>query len=137
MGILTKKLNCAKMLQELSMMLDPGEALIAAVFCSFQRGFFSRDRRILTGYLGVTDQHRLIGCKYRLFTEVEEETFSIDLRDVTKLRIKDSLYQTKLMTLKSNNDTMRIQISPNGGKKFPHQAAYFNRMLPILAMYQR
>ena len=85
MGMLTMKYNSAEMAQKLAMMLQPGENLIAAVYCTVERGFFEVGSRIMTGYLGITDQHRLVGLKIGMIGETPITAY---LQCAQKLRIK-------------------------------------------------
>ncbi|MBQ8922926.1 MAG: hypothetical protein IJ060_12365 [Oscillospiraceae bacterium] len=134
MGMLSMKYNSAEMAQTLSMMLQPGENMIAAVYCAFHRGAFEMGASVMAGYVGVTDQHRLIGIRCGL---VGEEPFSVWLQGVKKLIIKNSFFGSKMITLKTDNLSMRMQITPKADKKkFPDQKEYMELMLPVLQMYQ-
>ncbi|MBR6106484.1 MAG: hypothetical protein IKQ39_00585 [Oscillospiraceae bacterium] len=134
MGMLTMKYNSAEMAQKLAMMLQPGENLIAAVYCTVERGFFEVGSRIMTGYLGITDQHRLVGFKIGMIGETPITAY---LQCAQKLRIKKGLFNSYRLTMKADNFSLNCQISRKGGKRFPDQSDYLDLMLPILEMYQR
>ncbi len=134
MGMFSLKYTSAEMAQRLSMMLQPDENMIAAVYCAFHRAAFEMGSSVMAGYVGVTDQHRLIGIRCGL---VGEEPFSVWLQGVKKLVIKNSFFGSKMITVKSDNFHMRMQITPRADKKrFPDQKEYMELMLPILQMYQ-
>ena len=123
-----------EMAQILSRMLQPGENMISAVYCSFHRGAFEMGSSVMAGYISVTDQHRLIGVKYGL---IGEEPFSVWLQGVKKLIIKNSFFGSKMITLKTDNLSLRFQITPKADRKrFPDQAECLEQMLPVLQMYQ-
>jgi len=135
MSIFGMKFNSAEMAQTLSAMLQPDEVLEAAVYAVFMRGVFESGPQSMVGYLGLTNQHRLIGCKYALFGETQ---FSVYLQCVTKLKVKKTLFGQRRITLKSDNQNLNIQIVPKiYGKKFPDQGSFLEKMLSVLNLYQR
>ena len=77
MGILAKKWNEAELLNDLNPLLDPGERLLAGVYCTYQDyGFLFSSRRVIAGYLGLTDHARLIGTRYGI---ILHEAFTVRL----------------------------------------------------------
>ncbi len=77
MGILAKKWNEAELLDDLNPLLAPDERLLAGVYCTYQDyGFFFTSKRVIAGYIGLTDHARLIGTRYGI---ILHETFAIRL----------------------------------------------------------
>lgn len=134
MGMLTMKYNSAEMAQKLAMMLQPGENMVAAVYCSIQRDAFELGSSVMLGYLGITDQHRLIGYKIGMFGETP---FSVYLQGVSKLVIKKGILNQYKLRVKSGSFSLNCRIARKAGKKFPDQSDYLDLMIPILEMYQR
>ena len=134
MGMFTLRCNSAEMAQKLAAMLQPGENLIAAVYATIERGIFEIGSRVMLGYIGITDQHRLIGYKIGM---IGETPFTTYLQSVRKLRVKKGILNQYIVRLKADNLPLNCSISRKAGKKFPDQSDYLDMMLPILEMYQR
>ena len=128
------------MLAAVEPMLLPGETLEAAVYCSFyETGFFAS--RIPTGgYLALTGNGRLVGVKIGL---LGSESFAADLATVTKIRIRQNIFQklgnqTEVqLEYLSTRDSGRLSftlIPKIVGGKLPHQAEYAGRILDELRM---
>ena len=77
MGILKMKWNEAEMRCELDPLLEPGEQLLAGVYCTYQDyGFLFTSKRFIAGYLGLTDRKRLVGTRYGI---ILHEVYAIRL----------------------------------------------------------
>jgi hypothetical protein len=138
MASLTKIWDEAEMYRTLEPLLLPGESLEAAVYCSYQDTGFFASRYPTAGFLGLTDGGRLIGVKVGLLGESE---ISADLSTVTKLRLRQNIFQ-KLGNQTEvwleyfsgqGNGKLRFTLLPKiYGGKLPHQAENVQRILAEL-----
>ena len=134
MSVFSLKLGSTEMVQKLAPLLQQGEELTAAVFCSLQHSTPLTVSSVFLCYLGITDRHRLIGCEFSLFGE---KPFAVHLQDVTKLRIKTGILNQYLFRLESEYLTLNCRIGRDAGKKFPDQSESLDRIISILEQYQR
>ena len=133
MGILKLKWCEAEMLCELEPLLQPGETLTAAVYCTYQDyGFLFTSKRVIAGYIGVTDKNRLIGVRYGIFLH---ETVDINL---TRAAVHISEIALGAVHVRVSDDSARLGRqrftfnARTGGKAFPDHAAYAETLLQTL-----
>lgn len=134
MSSFTKKYNDEEMNAALGTLLIGGERLETAMYCLFKStGFFASNRDIITGYIGVTDMGRVIGCKYGL---VLDDNFAYNMEDIVQIKFKNMLLGQKIITIvfdDGKKHTVKFQFAPKAaGSKLPNQERNAEKMLEIL-----
>ncbi|MBR3419499.1 MAG: hypothetical protein IKG82_12470 [Oscillospiraceae bacterium] len=138
MGILKMKWNEAEMRCELEPMLDPGEQLLAGVYCTYQDyGFLFTSKRVIAGYLGLTDRNRLVGTRYGIFLH---EVYSIRL-DRAALHLTDmplGAVHLRVSDPDARFGRQRITFGMRGDdKRFPSHAEYAAMIRQAVQKYAR
>ena len=100
---MSKSYNSEQMNAVLSAMIEPGESVVAAVYCAFTIAGAAA-RTYANGYAAITDKGRIIGIKYGLFSK---ETFEFETSSLSKIRLHAAVmgYSADLI------------FKPDGGKK--------------------
>lgn len=138
MGILTMKWCEAEMLCELEPLLRADEKLTAAVYCTYQDyGFLFSSKRVIAGYIGVTDKNRLIGVRYGM---ILHETVDISLN---RAAVHISELPLGAVHIRVSDPSARLErqrITFNrlrGGKTFPNHAENAAMLLDKLHAFTR
>lgn len=138
MGILKMKWCEAEMLCELQPLLQAGEQLTAAVYCTYQDyGFLFTSKRVIAGYIGVTDINRLIGVRYGIFLH---ETVNINLN---RAAVHISEMPLGAVHVRISDDGARLGRqrftfnARTGGEHFPDHEAYAAKLLQTLRAFAR
>lgn len=122
------------MLNRLSELLFAGERIEAALYCMYhQTGFFATGHTGTPGYVAVTDQNRLIGCKFGL---IGSAAICLDMECLKKIKSTKMLLNQRIIHMVFNDGKKRelkFQISPMVvGSGFPEQERNFEAILNIL-----
>lgn len=131
---LAQVFNEAEMTRTLQPLLSEGETVEAAVYCIYKEtGFWARSHNIITGYVGITDCDRLIGCKMGL---LDRSALAFDLRCLEKIKLSGSLFGQKMVDLTFlgvKKDRVKFQIAPKiYGDRFPDQEKNLKLLLERL-----
>lgn len=138
MGILKMKWNEAEMQRELDPLLEPGERLLAGVYCTYQDyGFLFTSKRFIAGYVGLTDRARLIGTRYGI---ILHEVFAVRL-DRAAVHLNEMPLGTQHLRI-SDPDArfgrQRITFSTRGeSDRFPSHFANAALLLQTLQTYAK
>ena len=138
MGILSKKWNEEEMLSDLGQLLHPGETLLAGVYCTYQDyGFFFSSKRVIAGYIGLTDQNRLIGTRNGI---IQHEIVDINLNRAV-VYIKELLFgavHIRVSDPSARLERQRITFNRlRGGKTFPNHFENAATLLEKLQAFSR
>lgn len=128
------------MLETLGGYLEPGENIIAAVYCIYkQTGFLASNMNMRPGYAAITDKNRFIGHKMNMAGFVP---VNMDMNYLTKVKVSKALlgnWDVHLVFQQNKKQEIKIQISPKIlTSKFPEQQQNCDTMLSELrAMQER
>lgn len=138
MSSFTKKYTDEEMNDALEALLIGGERIETAVYCVFKAtGFFDSNRRIIAGYVGITDMGRFLCCKYHT---INDESVAYNMEDILQIKIKPTIFSQKIVTVVFDDGkkrTVKFQIAPKvAGSKLPNQEQNMEKMLEILEAKQ-
>lgn len=143
MGVMSMKWNEAEMTEVLTLQLMPGEALLAGIYASFVDTSILGSRLPVIGYVGLTDQGRLLVLQGKM---IGSEEFAVDLAFVRKMKIRQNIFQKlahgRDVYLEYNGGTgsgkLRFVVTQKiAGSKFPHQQENAERILQELELVQQ
>lgn len=138
MSSFTKKYNDEEMNAALGALLIGGECLETGIYCLFKEtGFFANNRRIITGYAGITDMGRFVCCRYGVINDMAS---AYNMEDIVQIKIKSMLFGQKMITLVFNDGkkhTVKFQLAAKAvSSKLPNQERNAEKMLEILEAKQ-
>lgn len=119
MSMFSMKYNEEEMYEVLRGGLRPGETLLAAVYATFTGTGFLNGGSTSIGYIGLTDQDRLIGIQSGM---VSSSPFSAELGFLRRLKCKKGLLGMRSFELDNGEIKLKASIPGKvGGGKFPNQ----------------
>lgn len=126
------------MLETLEGYLEPGETIIAAVYCVYKpTGFFASNVNMTAGYAALTDRDRFVGCKMGI---INITPVVMDMAYLTKIKISNVIFGQKSVHMVFQQDKkheVKLQISPKIlTSKFPNQQSNTERILNELKAKQ-
>ncbi len=130
MSLLSTKFNEQAMTEQLGELLLPGEQITAAVYASFREPGLFRSM-VQAGFLGLTDQDRLIGVRHTLGGSVP---FAAYIGLLKKLRVKKGLLGSRNIEIDDGQTHLMVAVVPKVGTgvDLPNQQAYFQALISAL-----